>query len=220
MTFSKVERTLNDLHSTGIVAVVRARSADKALGAIEVLVDNGITGIEVTFTTPDAHRVIADCVNRWGPDALIGAGTITTAGQVTQAVDAGASFLVSPGTDEPITTAMVNTGLVAMSGALTPSEVMLADRLGVHVIKVFPGSLVGPSYLSALRGPFPNLRFMPTGGVSAENLVQWFGQGAFAVGAGGDLVPGASVDRGDFDEIARRARLFVDAWKQLRTEES
>lgn len=211
MTTSIIDDTLCDIQNCGVVAVVRASTAQRAHLAIEALITNGITGIEVTFTTPNAEEVIADCVTRWGSDALIGAGTITASHQASLAAEAGARFLVSPGSDENVVSAMRETGLVTMPGALTPTEVMVATRLGAHVIKVFPGSLVGPSYLSALRGPFPELRLMPTGGVSVDNMSTWFAKGAFAVGAGGDLVPSNAVETGDVEEIGRRARAFAAA---------
>jgi 2-dehydro-3-deoxyphosphogluconate aldolase/(4S)-4-hydroxy-2-oxoglutarate aldolase len=110
---------------------------------------------------------------------------------------------------------MLETGLLTMTGALTPTEVMTANRLGVHVIKVFPGSLGGPSYLSALRGPFPDLKFMPTGGVSSENVGEWFRHGAFAVGAGGDLVSAKALQEGNMEEIARKAKEYIAAFAQL-----
>jgi 2-dehydro-3-deoxyphosphogluconate aldolase / (4S)-4-hydroxy-2-oxoglutarate aldolase len=101
--------------------------------------------------------------------------------------------------------------LATMTGVLSPTEIMKAISHGVHVMKVFPGSLGGPGYLGALKGPFPDLRFMPTGGVSAKNLGDWLSQGAFAVGAGGDLVPSRALAVGDFNDIQERARAYVAA---------
>jgi 2-dehydro-3-deoxyphosphogluconate aldolase/(4S)-4-hydroxy-2-oxoglutarate aldolase len=194
-----------------VVAVVRAPSPKLALEAATVLIDNGITGIEITFTTPDAALAIEKCVERHGDSALIGAGTVLTLDQVTSSHEAGADFLVSPGTEGKLADAMVGTGLLTMTGVLSPTEIMTALSHGVHVMKVFPGSLGGPSYLGALKGPFPDLKFMPTGGVSAANLGEWLAQGAFAVGAGGDLVPSRALAVGDFDDIGARARAYVAA---------
>jgi len=206
-----VASALNALHSRRVVAVVRAPSPKLALETASVLIDNGITGIEITFTTPDAAVAIERCIERHGDEALIGAGTVLTTENVTAAADAGAQFLVSPGTDADLTNTMVDTGLLTMTGTLTPSEIMMAMKHGAHVMKVFPGSLGGPAYLGALKGPFPDLKFMPTGGVSDTNLGQWFDQGAFAVGAGSDLVPSRALAVGNFDEIAARAKAYVKA---------
>jgi 2-dehydro-3-deoxyphosphogluconate aldolase/(4S)-4-hydroxy-2-oxoglutarate aldolase len=211
MTHHTVASVLNTLQARRVVAVVRAPSPKLALEAASVLIDNGITGIEITFTTPDAAGAIEKCVERHGEQALIGAGTILTTDQVASASQAGADFLVSPGTDGDLADAMVNTGLATMTGVLSPTEIMKAISHGVHVMKVFPGSLGGPGYLGALKGPFPDLRFMPTGGVSAKNLGDWLSQGAFAVGAGGDLVPSRALAVGDFDDIQERARAYVAA---------
>jgi len=206
-----VASALNALHSRRVVAVVRAPSPKLALETASVLIDNGITGIEITFTTPDAAVAIERCIERHGDEALIGAGTVLTTENVTAAADAGAQFLVSPGTDADLTNTMVDTGLLTMTGTLSPSEIMTAMKHGAHVMKVFPGSLGGPAYLGALKGPFPDLKFMPTGGVSDTNLGQWFDQGAFAVGAGSDLVPSRALAVGNFDEIAARAKAYVKA---------
>lgn len=206
-----VASALNALHTRRVVAVVRAPSPKLALEAATVLIENGITGIEITFTTPDAALAIEKCVERHGDSALIGAGTVLTPDQVASAQEAGADFLVSPGTEGKLADAMVRTGLLTMTGVLSPTEIMTALSHDVHVMKVFPGSLGGPSYLGALKGPFPDLKFMPTGGVSAANLGEWLAQGAFAVGAGGDLVPSRALAVGDFDDIGARARAYVAA---------
>lgn len=199
------------IESCAVIAVVRSPSPELALQAIDTLIEVGITGIEVTFTTPDAPQVIAETIARHGNKACVGAGTVLTAHQVGAATDAGARFLVSPGTEANLARAMTETGLLTMTGALTPTEVMLAGSLGVDVIKIFPGSLGGTSYLNSLRGPFPEARFMPTGGVTADNVGDWFASGAVAVGVGGELVPAAALKRNDMGDIADRAQLFVDA---------
>lgn len=211
MSSTEIVSTLNKLQSRRVIAVVRAPSPKLAIEATAVLVANGISGIEITFTTPDAASAIEKARERHGDAALIGAGTLVTQDDVVVAQQAGAQFLVSPGTEATLATAMVNTGLATMTGALTPSEIMAAHSHGVHVMKIFPGSLGGPGYLSALKGPFPNLKFMPTGGVSAQNVGEWLSHGAFAVGAGGDLVPGKALATGDFDDVASRARAYIKA---------
>lgn len=193
------------------MAVIRAPSADLALEAASVLIAQGISAIEVTFSTPDAAKAIEKCIDRHGDEALIGAGTVVTKDHVDSARQAGAEFLVSPGTHGDPVDAMVSTGLLTMAGILTPTEILQALQHNVHVMKVFPGSLGGPGYLSALRGPFPDLKFMPTGGVSATNLGEWLAHGAFAVGAGSDLIPATSLASRDFDEIAARATRYVSA---------
>ena len=132
---------------------------------------------------PDAADAIAEAARRHGDAIYLGAGTVLTAAQAHEAVEAGATFLVSPGTDDAVVAAMRGTGVAVFAGALTPSEVMAALRLGVDAVKIFPASLGGPAYLKALRGPFPDVAFMPTGGVSVANISDWLAAGAVAVGA-------------------------------------
>ena len=147
----------------------------------------------------------------YGDRILLGAGTVTTAEQVEKSVAAGAAFMVSPGLDPELLALMQQTGLLVLPGVLTPSEVMLARRLGLRAVKLFPGSLGGQSYLKSLLGPFPEVAFMPTGGVSLDNIGEWFAAGAFAVGVGGTLVPPNLARGQERGEVVARAGQFVDA---------
>lgn len=208
---------LSRARATGVLAVLRAPSPELALEASEAIIRGGVTGIEVTFSTPDAPSVIRELIARHGDAAYIGAGTVTTAEQASLAADAGAEFLVSPGTLPTLTRAMLDTGRVVMTGAMTPTEVMGALELGVDVVKIFPASLGGPSYLGALRGPFPDAPLMPTGGVSPDNLADWFRAGAVAVGAGGDLANGASLKASDWADIEQRSARFAAALAATRS---
>ena len=204
------DQTLKRTEDLGLLAVVRGESRRAALEVVGALIEGGVLGIEITFTTPEAVRVIRDLDEEYGDSILLGAGTVTTDEQVERAAEAGASFLVSPGSDPKLLPAMLGTGLLVLPGILTPSEVMLARRLGAQAVKLFPGSSGGTSYLRALRGPFPDVRFVPTGGVSLENINDWFAAGAFAVGAGGALAP-SSIEGRDRGEVVENARQFANA---------
>jgi 2-dehydro-3-deoxyphosphogluconate aldolase/(4S)-4-hydroxy-2-oxoglutarate aldolase len=210
---------LTELRRQGVIAVLRAPDVASALSASEALIRGGITAIEVTYSTPDPARVIAELERRHGDSVYLGAGTILKPNQAAEVADAGAAFLVSPGTDAQLAESMLSTGAVVMLGALTPTEVMTATSLGAHVVKVFPSSLGGPGYLGALRAPFPNVPFMPTGGVTVSNLGEWFAAGAVAVGAGGDLVPAAALRAGDWESIEITARKFTLALREVRVAE-
>ena len=177
------------LSASRIVAVVRGANPEHAVRVAEAVVAGGITAVEITFTVPDAGAVIAELTDRLPAEILIGAGTITTPRQVDMAVASGAQFLVSPGADEATATVMRAAGPGVVLGALTPGEVLRATALGAHVVKLFPGSVGGPGYLRALRGPFPDVPFLPTGGVSTDNVTEWMRAGALAVGAGSSLCP-------------------------------
>lgn len=206
--------TVARLQEVGVVAVLRAPDWRACVSAAEALVAGGVLGIEVTYTTPEAPRAIAALRESLPGDAVLGAGTVTTPLQAQVAVEAGATFLVSPGTTPELAAAMKETGVACLLGAVTPSEVMAALALGADVVKLFPASLGGPSYLSALRGPFPSVPFMPTGGVAPDNFAAWRKAGVAAVGAGSDLCPPAAVAAGDWDAITTRAAEYRRAWQE------
>jgi 2-dehydro-3-deoxyphosphogluconate aldolase/(4S)-4-hydroxy-2-oxoglutarate aldolase len=207
---------LGPLRAATVVAVLRAPSAEAAVQATDALVAGGVTGIEVTYSTPDAAAVIREVRHRHGDAVHLGAGTVLRPAQAHEAVEAGAEFLVSPGTDAELAGAMLGTGVTVLSGALTPTEVMAALRLGVHVVKLFPASLGGPAFLKALRGPFPDVAFVPTGGVNPENLPDWLAAGAVAVGAGSELCSSQAMATGDWATITATAERFSTAARQAR----
>lgn len=202
---------LSRIVEAGIIATLRAPSKEAALGAVDALLAGGITGLEVTYTTPGAGAVIATLAERFGDRIVLGAGTVTTLDQVAEARDAGAGFLVSPGNDPEIVDAIIGSGALSMIGGFTPTEVQLLIKRGVDVVKFFPGSLGGPAALKAVRGPFPGASYIPTGGVNAGNLADWFAAGALAVGAGSELIPSAALAAGDYDVIEARAAEFMAA---------
>ncbi|SDT35322.1 2-keto-3-deoxy-phosphogluconate aldolase [Friedmanniella luteola] len=213
---SSSSKDLRGLRAATVVAVLRAPTAEAGILATDALVAGGVTGIEITYSTPDAAAVIREVRRRHGDAVHLGAGTVLEPRQAREAVEAGAEFLVSPGTDAELAGAMLGSGVTVLSGALTPSEVMTALRLGVHVVKLFPASLGGPAYLKALRGPFPQVDFVPTGGVNAGNLAEWLAAGAVAVGAGGELCPATAMADGDWATITANARQFSDAARRAR----
>ena len=211
------ETTLNRLHDLGLVAVIRGPSPELTVRMVEALVAGGVTGIEITYTTPNAADVVCALDRTFGDLILLGMGTLTDPAQAAEARDAGARYLVSPITDEVLAAAMVATGLPVMIGALTPTEVFRAHRMGSDVVKLFPGSAVGPDYVKALHGPFPHIPLMPTGGVDEHNLTDWFRAGVFAVGAGSQLSPVKLAREGKFEEITAIAARFAAAVAAART---
>ncbi len=208
--------TLSRLSRAGVVAVLRAPSAKGAVRAAEALVAGGVTGIEITYSTPKAEAVIATLARDKAPEVVLGAGTVMTAEQAEAAVGAGAEFVVTPGTTAPLARAVLDTGSTAIFGAFTPSEVLAVMELGSHAVKIFPASVGGPGYLRALRGPMPDLKLMPTGGVNAGNVADWFAAGAFSVGAGGELCSAQLIADEEWGEIGRRAGKFAAAVTEAR----
>lgn len=203
--------TLQKIRELGLLAVIRGPSKALTLEMVAALVAGGVTGIEITYTTPNAAEVVAALARRFGDEIVLGMGTLIEPAQAAEAAQAGAQFLVSPHTEPALAQAMVATGLPVMMGALTPTEVVSSRQLGSDVVKLFPGSLGGPEYMKALKGPFPNVPMMPTGGVDIDNIADWFAAGAVAVGAGSQLCPKSLAAAGKFDEITAIARSFVTA---------
>lgn len=178
------------LRGIGVVAVIRGRSADEAVAMSQALLAGGVRGIEITYSTPDCAQAIARVARELPAGAALGVGTVRKVAQVAEASDAGATFAVSPHSDERILAEAQRLGLPMLPGAVTPTEVVRAWDLGASAVKLFPGNLLSPDYLKALRAPLPDIPLMPTGGVSLANMAQWFAAGAVAVGMGGNLASG------------------------------
>lgn len=207
--------TLERLRAAQAVAVVRARDCDEALQIVDALDRGGLRAIELTFTTPGVAEAIAEARRRLDPDTLLGAGTITTPEQVGAAAEAGADFLVSPHLDPPLLQRMLATGLLCIPGALTPSEVAAALRIGAGVVKLFPAAGFGVAYMRALFGPFPGLQVLPTGGIAVADVRSWLDAGAVAVGLGGELLPKALREAGDWEAVSdNAARLLAELRKE------
>jgi 2-dehydro-3-deoxyphosphogluconate aldolase / (4S)-4-hydroxy-2-oxoglutarate aldolase len=208
--------TLQTVKQQGVLAVIRGPSPELTVQMVGALVAGGVIGIEITYSTPNAEEVVRALAERYGNQILLGMGTLVEPAQAESAKAAGAQFLVSPVCEPALVQAMAATGLLTMAGALTPTEVLQAYRLGSDVVKIFPGSLTGPQYIKALKGPFPYIPVMPTGGVNAGNVAEWFAAGVVAVGAGSELCPPQLAKEGKFDEITRRAADFYQVVQSAR----
>ncbi|HEX6278011.1 MAG TPA: bifunctional 4-hydroxy-2-oxoglutarate aldolase/2-dehydro-3-deoxy-phosphogluconate aldolase [Polyangiaceae bacterium] len=200
---------LKSLNEAGVVAVIRAPSADAAVVMSHALVRGGVTGVEVTFTTPGAADAIAR-VRRELPNALVGAGTVLEANELAAACDAGARFLVSPHFDPELLAQARARGVPYLPGALTPTEIVRAWKAGAACVKLFPGSAVGPGYVKAIRGPLPDVPLMPTGGVDEKNLVEWLKAGVVAAGMGGALATGTPEE---IEAAAKRIMRVLNAYR-------
>lgn len=199
---------LQQIEKLGVLAVIRGPSEELTIKMVEALIKGGMTGIEITYSTPNAEKVVSLLAKEFKDEILLGMGTLTDPEQASRAKTSGAKFLVSPICEPRLVQAMIDSELTTMAGALTPTEIFQAYTQGVDVIKIFPGSLGGPEYVKALKGPFPDILMMPTGGVSEENAADWFKAGVFAVGAGSSLCSAALAREGNFAEITNRAEKF------------
>jgi 2-dehydro-3-deoxyphosphogluconate aldolase / (4S)-4-hydroxy-2-oxoglutarate aldolase len=209
---SEREELVKRIERGTLVPVVRAPSADLAIKAVEAILEGGISTFEITLTVPGAVQVIESLVKRFGSRALIGAGTVLSAEQAAACIDAGAQFIVSPGFDAATVELVLKRGLPCMPGALTPTEVITAWKAGVDMVKIFPCSAMGGAkYLKALKGPLPQVKMLPTGGVNASTAHEYLAAGAAALGIGSELVDALALAAGKLDVITARAKELVDA---------
>ena len=188
------------------LAVVRAPEIPDPVALANVLAKSGIRVVELTFTTP---RVLDHLLAATTSEAVLGVGTVLTADQARSAVAVGAKFLVTPGIRACVAKVASDSGIPVIMGALTPTEVLVALDLGAAAVKIFPASAFGPAYFKDLRGPFPDVALIPSGGVNAGNAADFLARGAVAVSAGTDVVPPQAVLSGDWSEITSRAASFV-----------
>lgn len=198
------------LAADGLLAVIRAPDAGTARATARALAAGGLRFLELTLTTPDVLSIIEPLRDELPASVTIGVGSVRTEAEALSAHAAGAAFLVSPHADRRLVEAMVATGLPSLPGALTPTEIAGALNAGAKAIKLFPASTVGPDHVRALRGPFPELAIVPTGGIALDTVDTWFKAGALAIGAGSELTkldgqPGSSLEL-----QAQRWRATVD----------
>jgi 2-dehydro-3-deoxyphosphogluconate aldolase / (4S)-4-hydroxy-2-oxoglutarate aldolase len=199
---------LTDMHSDRVVAVVRAQKIPNPLGLAEALASSGVRCVELTFTIPDVLQAIGSAV---GGSAHIGAGTVLKPEEARAAIAAGASFVVSPALRRNLVEVCKEAGVPIFLGAFTPTEVADAVEAGSDAVKLFPASLGGPRYVKDLKGPYPDVDLIPSGGVNEDNAREFIAAGCPAVYAGSKLCPPHLVEGGDLDEIARRASSFAAA---------
>ena len=205
------------IERAGIVPVIRAGSTDDALEASHALIRGGVKVLEVTLTVPGALDVMAKLREELDRDVLVGAGTVLTLEQARECLASGAEFLVTPGLNRDIIELCHERGIDVMPGALTPTEVINAWQLGASCVKVFPCSaLGGAKYLRSLRGPLPDVKLMPTGGVNLNTADAYLAAGAVALGVGSELVDPVAVAAGKFDVIEENARQFVRVVSEAR----
>ncbi len=192
----------------GVVVVIRGNSVDQAIKTVEACYAGGIKIMEVTFTVPRADEIIKTLVDKYkGTDMIVGAGTVLDPETARAAILAGAQFVVSPALNVETIKLCNRYGVAVMSGIFTPTEAITALEYGVDILKLFPGDVATPKGLKALKGPLPQANIMPTGGVSLENVEEWFKAGAYAVGAGSFITKGAAT--GDYKAVEDISREFV-----------
>lgn len=209
------EFVLTKIQQSGIVAVVRAESAEQAQRVTDACIEGGVAAIELTFTVPQAHKVIEALAAKYTPEQiLLGAGTVMDAETARIALLSGAQYVVSPYLDVATVQLCNRYRVAVMPGVMSVREAVLAMQAGADILKIFPGDLFGPKIISAIKGPIPYAKMMPTGGVDVDNVGDWIRAGAVAVGAGSSLTAGAKT--GDYAKITATAKQFVANIKAAR----
>jgi 2-dehydro-3-deoxyphosphogluconate aldolase / (4S)-4-hydroxy-2-oxoglutarate aldolase len=203
---------LTALRDRRLLAIVRGTDPGACVRTAVTLVEEGVTLLEVSLTSTEAFAVLRSVTGELGEAARVGAGTVLTGDDAHGARDAGAAFVVTPALGEGVTAA-VGLGLPVLAGAMTPTEVLAAVNAGATAVKLFPAEFLGPGYVGALRGPFPDVSFVPVGGVGRQQVIDYLRAGVLAVGAGGPLA-GDAPNGGDLTALRSRARDFLAAVRE------
>jgi 2-dehydro-3-deoxyphosphogluconate aldolase / (4S)-4-hydroxy-2-oxoglutarate aldolase len=215
ITFSKIEMTseqvIERIESGRIVAILRGDFSGREVEIVEALVESGITAVEATLNSPGAFDSIKRLATRFGSRIAVGAGTVLRPEEVERAAGAGARFIVSPNINAKVIEVTKRSGLISLPGCFTPSEIVEALGAGADAAKLFPAQSLGPGFIKAIRGPLPNVRTIPTGGVTPEAARDYIDAGAWALGVGSELIGKGVLNDAGFESLRRRAADFVKA---------
>ena len=213
---TKLEQ-MRRIEACGIVAIIRANSANELIDAAAAIHAGGVSVIEVTMTTPNALQVISDVSSAYGDSILVGAGSVLDAETARAVMLAGAEFIVSPVTKSDVIEICNRYSKVVIPGAFTPTEILTAWETGADYVKVFPSSGVGASYIKDVKAPLPHIPLIPTGGISAENAAEFISAGATALGVGSALVNNQLIESGKFKSLTERAEKLVAEVQRARS---
>jgi 2-dehydro-3-deoxyphosphogluconate aldolase / (4S)-4-hydroxy-2-oxoglutarate aldolase len=213
------EETKKILERVALIPVLRANSVQAGHALVDAMIAGGVTVVEVTMTVPNALTLLRELKQRHGNTLLLGSGTVTNAAQVEATVNAGAEFVVSPSLHLDVVAMTKELGKVSIPGALTPTEVITAWRAGADYVKIFPCSAMGgASYLKSLLAPFPELKLIPTGGVTLQTVADFLKAGARVLGVGTDLVNAAAIAEGKPEIVTKAARAYLEAIGAARSQ--
>ncbi len=213
---TKLEQ-MQQIEACGIVAIIRANSADELIEAAAAIHAGGVDVIEVTMTTPNALQVINDVSSTYGDKVLVGAGSVLDAETARAVMLSGADFVVSPATKPDVIEICNRYGKVVIPGAFTPTEILMAWETGADYVKVFPSSGVGADYIKDVKAPLPQIPLVPTGGINAENAADFITAGATALGVGSALVNNQLIAAGEFETLTERAERLVKEVQRARS---
>ena len=207
---------IQQIESLGVVAVIRMKEPDRLRAVVDALASGGVRALEVTMTVPRAVDVIRQIAPTLPDGFLLGAGTVVDAETTIRVIEAGAQFVVSPVFRPAVIDAAHERDVPAMPGCMTPTEILAAWDAGADVVKVFPATGLGPGYLKDVRGPLPQVKLMPTGGVTLDNAGDWIRAGAVAVGVGTALLDASAIANGHYQVLTANARRIIDNVRAAR----
>jgi len=213
---SRKEERLNVIIESGVVAVIRVSSADDLVNICSALADGGIKAVEITMTSPGALEAISETTQVLNGKAIVGAGSVIDAETARSCILAGAEFIVGPILDLDMVRLCNRYGKIVIPGAFSPTEILTCWEAGVDVVKVFPATSLGPSFIKDVLGPLPQVKLMPTGGIDINNVSEYINAGAACVGVGSALVDKTIVHEKRWDDLTERARQYVSAVKEAR----
>ncbi|PYR77411.1 MAG: 2-dehydro-3-deoxyphosphogluconate aldolase [Acidobacteria bacterium] len=197
------------MEAHGVVAVIRLKDAARLRAVVDALAEGGVRALEVTMTVPGAVDLIRQLAPTLSGEFLLGAGTVTDAATAAAVIDAGARFVVSPVFRPEVVRACLDRDVPAMPGCFSPTEILAAHDGGADIIKVFPATALGPQFIKDVRAPLPQVKLMPTGGVSLDNAGDWIRAGAAAVGVGSALLDAAAIESGRYEVITANAKRII-----------
>ena len=208
-----MQQTIQRIEAGKIIAILRGDFAGREEDIVAAMISGGLTAVEVTLNSRDAFAAINRLAKRFGSEMAVGAGTVLTPNEVLRAADAGAQFIVSPNRDIAVIEQTKKLDLVSLPGCFTFSEVVEAVNAGADAAKLFPATSLGPAFVKALRGPLPQIRTVPTGGVTAELAREYFAAGAWAIGAGSELIGKDLFAESGLEKLRQRTSAFINAIK-------
>jgi 2-dehydro-3-deoxyphosphogluconate aldolase/(4S)-4-hydroxy-2-oxoglutarate aldolase len=209
-------QVLREIESSGVVAVIRMQKADQLRAVIDALLEGGVRALELTMTVPGAIGLIEELAKDLPGEFQLGAGTVLDPETARQVILAGAKYIVAPTLNLDVITMCHRYDVAIMPGCFTPTEILTAWQAGADLIKVFPATALGPAYFKDVRAPLPQVRLMPTGGVTMENAGEWIKAGAVAIGVGSALVDTKAIAAGNFAQITKNAKSLIESVRAAR----
>ena len=211
LTVLSRENVVTEIERAGVVAVIRTKNKAEVRAIVDAIIAGGVRILEITMTVPGAADLIRELSDDLGNTCIIGAGTVLDKDSAKQVIEAGANFVVSPTYDPQIISLCHNQKIAVIPGCFSPTEILSAWKAGADIVKVFPAGNAGPQYLRDLKGPLPQIKIMPTGGVTIENSGTWIRAGAVAVGIGTALLDPRAIANRDYLRLTTNARQLLES---------